>query len=261
MTELAEGVLIGMVLEHDKNDCPFCVSNEKAKPNPVPVSKGEASWEEDADKLIGNDAGELENNMSTPRPQDWYLEDAVARELNIATPHKITPNPHHLIPGNEALKQVPTLLPWIFEDKGKIENDIGYDVNNGENGIWLPSNNSMRGVSWWSGDTQIIRKAKYAKSAMKVSGGLFHDRHIDPYSEFVQKILNKIADRMNGLQAQDPKCPYKVEKGESTRYKPPYALVNRLNGVSRRLSGYLKTSATPTNYIYTSKLVKKAREV
>lgn len=96
---------------------------------------------------------------------------------------------------------------------------------------------------------------------MKVSGGLFHDRYIDRNSEFVQKILNKIAVRMNCLQAQDPKCPFKVEKDQNTRYKPPYALVNRLNGVSRRLSGYPKTSATPTNYIYTSKLVKKAREV
>lgn len=261
MTELTESVLIGMVLEHAKKDCPFCLSNEKAKPDPLPVSKDEASWEEDADKLIDNDPGELEKNMSIPRPQDWFLEPAVADELNIQKPHKITPNPHHLIPGNEALKQVPTLLLWIFADKGKIENDIGYDVNNGENGIWLPSNNSMRGVSWWSGDTYIIRKAKYAKSAMKVARGLFHDRHIDPYSEFVQKILNKIADRMNGLQAQDPKCPYKVEKGQGTRFKPPYALINRLNGVSQRLSGYLHANAKPTNYIYTSKLVKKAREV
>lgn len=256
MPELAEPVLIAAVLEHDARACPFCKSNATAKPNPPPKSKGEASWEEDADKLIGNDAGELENNMDAPRPTHWMLDPKVAKELKIAVPHKITPNPHHLIPGNEALKEATTLLPWIFEDQGKIENDIGYDVNNGKNGIWLPSNNSMRGVAWWTGDAQIAKKKRYAASAMKVSGGLFHDRHVDPYSKFVRKILNKIANRMEGIEAQDKKCPYKAEPGKGGKFKPPYALVPRLNGVSKRLSTYLKASRKPTAFIYTSKLAK-----
>lgn len=257
MTQMLESVLIGLVLEHDKSECPFCKSNEVVKPNPLPVSKGDANWEEDADKLIGNDAGELESNMSIKRPDGWFIEPEIAQELNIAVPHKITPNPHHLIPGNEALKQVTGLLPWIFENRGgKIENDIGYDVNNGENGIWLPSNNSMRGVAWWTGDTHIARKIRYAASAMKVSGGVFHDRHIDPYSKFVRKLLNKIADRMNGKEAQDEGCPWKTEANTTGRYKPPYALIPRLNGVSKRLSVYLNAATKRTKFIYTSKLAK-----
>lgn len=82
-----------------------------------------------------------------PRPKHWTID---LRPLGLDNPqHKIVANPHHLIPGNESLKKATTLLPWIFGDEGKIENDIGYNVNNASNGVWLPSNNSMRGHSYW----------------------------------------------------------------------------------------------------------------
>jgi hypothetical protein len=40
---------------------------------------------------------------------------------------------------------VPALLKRIFEQEGCIENDVGYDVNRRQNGMWLPSNEEGKG--------------------------------------------------------------------------------------------------------------------
>jgi hypothetical protein len=218
------------------------------------MSKDVGDWEEDPvsdTALIGNDAGELESNMDNPRPANWIID--IQSDLDGEKDHKVTPNPHHLIPGNESLKRADELLLWIFAEKNKIENDIGYNVNNGENGIWLPSNNSMRGVSWWAGKQHINRKFIYAEKAMQKGNGHFHDRHNSPYSDFVLEILLKIADRMNGKEA--PGCPYKPEAKADGKFPPPYALVTRLNGVSSRIKTYLMDWRRPNRRVYTSKLV------
>ena len=57
------------------------------------------------------------------------------------------------------------MLAWIFAENGKISVDIGYSVNNAENGVWLPSNNAMRGQ--WTDKTSEF-KVDYAK---EVDGG------------------------------------------------------------------------------------------
>jgi hypothetical protein len=231
MSEMGEAALVEKLLEHQAEDCPFCKENQK--PKGAPKSNAEPLWDEDAaaarKEAIGNSSGELEKHMSISRPTDWVLKHPVyncAREELELEGHRVTANPHHLIPGNESLKEVPDLLKWIFEGEGHIEADIGYDVNNGDNGIWLPSNNSMRsnrlGNSSWECETV---KMTYVNAAQP-GHGTFHDRHLR-YSDFVRKILQKIADRMDGIDAR-ANCPYKTEKG-TNRFKPPYALVQRLN--------------------------------
>lgn len=256
MTQVGESVSVGKILQHSKNNCYFCKENKDETPDPPPESKDEAEWEEDDGELIGNDPGELEcnrrDNSNDPRPNDWLIRETTkSRKAN----HRVTPNPHHLIPGNESLKQVPDLLEWIFEDRGQIKNDIGYNVNNELNGIWLPSNNSMRGDSRWK-DEKF--KVSYAERAMKKAGGSFHDRHNNPYSAFVTKILQKIADRMWGFESQDFDCPFHTEgESDDELYEPPYALISRLNGVSIRLRGYLQRINRPNKQVYTSRLVQE----
>jgi len=249
--ELA-AVSIESVLKHGP-DCPFCKSNETQKPSPLPVSKADNHLDEDPDAgLIDNDSGELDQGMDKagePRPKKWHID---IEKIGGAEPnHQVIANPHHLIPGNESLKEASELLKWIFADKGIIENDIGYNVNNASNGIWLPSNNGMRGNPIWA---KPAFKAKYVVLAMDEAGGHFHDRHANPYSASVTKILNTIADRMNGIDVK-ANCPYKTENGGEGKYKPPYALVARLNGVSGRVKGYLLAGASPQASFYTSKLV------
>lgn len=253
MTQVMQPVSVDIILKHTE-DCPFCKSNQEEKPNPVPESKDVADWEEDpGDALIGNSSGELEKHMDDPRPTDWIIDISDLHAAGDAANHKVVPNPHHLIPGNESLKCAEALLEWIFAEKGKIENDIGYNVNNGKNGVWLPSNNGMRGVAWWEGDAQMSRKVSYVERAMDKAKWHFHDRHGAPYSEFVTKILNKIADRMNGDQKKE--CPFKTSKSGGGKYRPPYALVARLNGVSARIRPYLMSGAKPNRFLFTSKLV------
>jgi hypothetical protein len=253
--EIGELVAVGIdsVLKHGP-DCPFCKTNAEEKPPKTPVSKMENDLDEDPDAgLVDNDSGELDKEMDKgglPRPKDWLID--TAKIGHTEAKHQVIANPHHLVPGNESLKQSTELLPWIFESKGKIKNDIGYNVNNAANGIWLPSNNGMRGQSRWSNKKF---KLKYVVLAMDKAGGHFHDRHGNPYSSSVTKILNTIANRMNGIDAVAD-CPYKTEKdNKDGKFKPPYALVARLNGVSTRLRGYLLAGSTPQGSFYTSKLV------
>jgi hypothetical protein len=92
---------------------------------------------------------------------------------------------------------------------------------------------------------------------MEQAGGHFHDRHGAPYSEFVTKILNKLAARLNGIEQLDQGCPYDTQKQADGRYEPPYFLYTRLNGVSQRISPYLGANAPSQRFLYTSKLVKE----
>jgi hypothetical protein len=225
--------------EHDEGECPFCRDDEVGDR----TSDDVADLEEDPGVLIGNDSGKLDRNLAAagaPRPEDWAIADP-----RDGSDHRVTPNPHHLIPGNESLKKAATLLPWIFAGE-RIDSDVGYDVNHAANGVWLPSNNAMRGDPAWS---NAAFKGAYVRAAMGVSGGHFHDRHGSPYSAFVTGVLNKIADRLSVEAARCPRCA-----GEGAR-RPPYGLVERLDGVSRRLAGALHVGAPPDDDLYTSKLV------
>ncbi|MEM9101695.1 MAG: AHH domain-containing protein [Pseudomonadota bacterium] len=269
MTQLGEAALIAKILEHkhDEEECPFCQKNEEVTSEGV--SSKEQDWDEDErtqdsywTARINNDPGQLEKNMAKagePRPSDWDLQypvyDCSGQEIELPDDHTVTPNPHHLIPGNESLKQSKQILRWIYADAedSEIESDINYDINNAQNGVWLPSNNAMRrnqiGSDVWECDTVKITYANAAQPGR----GCFHDRHAD-YSRFAVKLLNKIANKMG---QQNMVCQYNTEKG-SEKHKPPYALVTRLNGVSLRLKSYL-TQFNPDGFqppLYTSKLVE-----
>jgi len=249
-------VTVPEILEH-KPSCPFC--KENVTPDPLPESKIVDDWDEDTasscHEAIGNDPKALEKNMSEDRPTTWYLRNSVYKcngdKIDLGSNHIVKANPHHLIPGNESLKNTPDLLKWIFKSKGLIENDIGYDVNCGKNGIWLPSNNAMRGNLDYACETV---KITYANAAQP-NGGCFHDRHVD-YSKFVIKILANIADRMDGIEINTD-CPYKTTESNEEKFLPPWSLVSRLNGVSARLSGLLRSYNLDMGFrppVYTSRL-------
>lgn len=61
---------------------------------------------------------------------------------------------------------------------------------------------------------------------------------------------------MDGIE-RHVSCPYKTEEGSDGRYKPPWALIPRLDGVSRRLEGHLRKYNVGEGFrlpIYTSRL-------
>lgn len=287
MTEVFEKADVAKILEHKHDDtCPFCRSNETEKPE-NPKSVDNSDWEEDPGKRIGNNAGKLENEMaeknSDPRPVNWGIRGSDNTQLKLELTENefsITPNPHHVIPGNESLKKVPQLRKWIFAAENHIKADIGYDVNNHKNGVWLPSNNAMRGhrlytdqkseqtkqkkdpsyqaknTPWEDEKAALPYKKKYAVACMRATGRQFHDRHVD-YSKFISKVLNKIAQRMDANAKELKSCIYAEDKKQGEdKYDPPYALVTRLNGVSNRFRPYLLLQEGPKSPIFTSKLAK-----
>lgn len=105
------------------------------------------------------------------------------------------------------------------------------------------------------------RKWQYVKQAIDVCEGQYHDAHGD-YSTFVICVLQKIGTqyflRKREIDAKRgcEKCQERFEKlkkkSEDIGIPTPFALVDRLNGVSERLSKYLN-GKTWTLKIYTSR--------
>jgi len=173
--------------------------------------------------------------------------------------YDVTMAAHHLIPAQESLKDCP-ILEYIDKDKGVIKENLGYDVNGTQNGIWLPGPYAVDG---WGDMTleqedlpetakRATTKAKrqaalpgklageqfqgnYSMGAMEDSKRQFHDRHVD-YSNFVRQYLEKI--HVNMLMVELQFCDKCKNRG-SEKLPPPLSLVARINGLSRTLSGYL----------------------
>jgi hypothetical protein len=182
--------------------------------------------------------------------------------------------PHHLIPGNESLKNNPILaymgdagsIPGHYKTAGvesQVEQGyIGYDVNAATNGVWLPSPYALSNSNKWPADAgidalkkrrrtkdldELIRESEKFKMAFAAAaiddagdGQLqFHMRHAD-YSKDVRGILGAMATKLWWLSTKG--CPLqreKTKKGEKCD-PPPYGLVDRLNV----LSSHLRTLVT-----------------
>lgn len=178
---------------------------------------------------LTNDSSKLGINLGH-RPT-WRI--SVPDEANgqkIMRSCDVVPAAHHLIPGNASLKKVPKMLDLIEASRGKIQADIGYDVNSQQNGIWLPASYGVRadsafGKTW----TAYSFQNDYARAAMKRAGAQFHDAH-PKYSDKTIKTLRSIADKVTLKKPQ--KCGV-CDKQISEEARPPYGLVGRLNAVSR----------------------------
>jgi hypothetical protein len=105
------------------------------------------------------------------------------------------------------------------------------------------------------------KKWQYVKQAMSICEGQYHDAHGD-YSTFVISVLQKIGGQyflhmreINSQRGCKP-CQKRVEKFkqhlDKIGFPTPFALVERLNGVSERLSKYLNGKQWKLN-IYTSR--------
>jgi len=174
---------------------------------------------------------------------------------------------HHLIPGKESLP-VSAIKRYVWAKHGEIENDIGYDVDGAENGIWLPTHQAL---SRGAGKAQTIiiheeenpletkpglsyrklsRRAKskrsdpeafttkfiplYTQQAMKKMERQFHDSH-SVYSRHVKKRLGKLAVKLDNRIGFCDEC-----KTKGKPYPPPFRLVFKLNNISDYYQGKLK---------------------
>jgi len=146
---------------------------------------------------------------------------------------------HHLIPGNEAWPKS-KLYRWIDKRKGHIKGDIGYDVNNERNGVDLPGHTP---VSNWTAKSGRFRK-DYAFASMRAAGARqFHDRH-PAYSDFVVRVLNKIAAPLDARVNDSAGCGEDDCPGNKAEkpFDPPYNLLARLYTLAGSLQGKLMGS-------------------
>lgn len=146
---------------------------------------------------------------------------------------------------------------------GKAKGNIGYDVNNHENGIWLPGNYALRGKNglpaWGSQAVKYIEDGgnprEYAFAAIRIGKAQFHDTH-EIYSDFVLDVLDLLAAKMD--QVQDIWCSEAGHKPDKPEERQMKMLVFRLNTVSRRMKRLLYNPGKHwKSNIYTSRYSKQ----
>lgn len=235
MTQIGEGIAIGTIKSSDE-ECFYCKekpksenlkNDEEADPQ-TDEREGEDDVLENDEK---NDASKLGKNLGD-KPT-WTIQCPDSGEDT-----KVLSAAHHCIPGNASYKKVKAISKLV--NKGgpfKLSGNIGYSINHGNNGVWLPGNYNVRvgkekyNKSWGGYDSKF--KHEYAKRAIKASNRQFHDAHTD-YNTLVRESLTKLAQKMG---KPSNKCPFCGEEKESTR--PPYGLVGRLDFISRQFRNNL----------------------
>lgn len=278
---------MGVTDKHSESTCPWHAKEEGSA-----AEMDATDPDEDIEAMPDNNGGKLGRNMrgkgGTPPPdqdevkifykpgekviyQEGLKEKKVQTYENspIEVVYRLQYAPHHLIPGNESLKDS-AVVPFLgatsvitnFNETNaasriKDGQSAGYDVNDHANGVWLPSPYALSMRNNWPGaggvdvlkkrqgfDAQLIKTTEdfhqaYVAASIVVTGSprQFHMRHED-YSEKVQEILLAIAGRMTAMAAGE--CPIaSAEKSSDDKVNAPQGLRSRLNVLSANLKGFL----------------------
>ena len=147
MSEIGELTKPAEFLERHDEDCYFCNKEEVLEEL---TNDTEDDFNEDM--LIGmvtssagikheNNSGKLGTNCE-PSPDEPYVT-----RRNWAWKLRIQFAAHHLIPGDASLKKSDLFngVKYGLKKRGQAKGNIGYDVNNRANGVWLPGNTYARG--------------------------------------------------------------------------------------------------------------------
>jgi hypothetical protein len=315
MSELGEAVAVG-IIDEDEVECPFDHSDEPptVENDLIGVGTKLAQKMKSGKGTFKYDKyAEAFSPVLNPkdRPDHPFVKKAkcvkIVVEDESGTKHEhlypVSCAAHHCIPAQESLKESPLLAYMCKKGAGEplkggsytagvVWADVGYDVNGGHNGIFLPGSYAVSGRSgFWTGkddgdedtsedgpmdavadvagaDSPMLtgalnevsfsnRKWLYVNQAVHKCPGQFHDRHVD-YSTFVQSVLAKIHANYAQLEQQKiyegkcPDCKKKADKAKELGAPTPFGLVSRLNKVSSRFMTFLNGNTWRMN-IYTSK--------
>ncbi len=255
MTEMIEPVSVATIdhEDHEEETCAFCTAPTKPTDEKNTLQddfdedKHEIPGLNDDGMALKNSAGQLGKNLAKKGAAQITAEVKLAGLAKILP---VTSAAHHVIPGNAALKRS-EIMQYLHTD-GMATGNIGYNVNNDENGIWLVGNYALRGkkgLPAWGPEGAHFTVGKpgvpgtkkdpyeYAKAAIEATGYQFHDGH-DKYSIFVKKTLDLIAKKME--LTQDVWCIEAANKPNKPEEQQLFMLVNRLNTVSRRMKTLLQ---------------------
>jgi hypothetical protein len=176
----------------------------------------------------------------------WEVEAGYINDIPI--PVIIPPAPHHLIPGKAAMAES-NIENWTCSDRGEIKEDIGYNIDCAQNGIWLPhlphvyftrknpetNERFCDEYGKWSelSDAEQFQAGLFVMCELRLQ--MHYTDHDDPYVHVdndknydgeAKARCNLLADLIVDFWAQ--KCPESSDEKEPFFY-PPYGLVDRLN--------------------------------
>lgn len=164
MTQLGEGVAIGLVLTTDW-ECPFHEDEHDCSPRVANDLLGNATTL-GQNLHSGNSTGSTVLRRET-KPDSDYCKPVqekdpdthfteTQREVNLvkgnpAYTYPVVYSAHHLIPSNESLDRSVKLRRYMERSKNKVCCDLGYNVNGSENGVWLPALHAVnsKGLKLW----------------------------------------------------------------------------------------------------------------
>lgn len=237
--DIGEAITVDISIERHDPDCYFCNAKKEGKEENNIL---EDNYPEDGD-LDGmvedgvkfhNDAAKLGAALGgKPSDRTFYLGENLK-------PFPSSVAAHHLIPGNAALKPSNLFQAGTYlRVDGMAKGNIGYNVNAGANGVWLPGNYAQR--PWGSEGAAFTAATKldpkdYAFMSISHWRAQFHDAHGD-YSKFVVKVLNEICQKLKNLESIW--CPEAKNKQDKPEERNLYVIVNRLNTVSARMERML----------------------
>jgi hypothetical protein len=152
--EVMESIGVGVLSEND-DPCPFDHSNRKPKDIKNDLIGIGTTLGEKMEKGEGTRTGET-GLKADPQPKDDPKHTLFKKPTPIRVPthtpeyFPLTCAAHHLIPAQASMRPS-TLIKWLVHGSvssqtkdgkgtgtGKLEVNVGYDVNGAQNGIWLP---------------------------------------------------------------------------------------------------------------------------
>jgi hypothetical protein len=265
MAELGEVVSVAD-LGHENHSEDTCAFHNKKEPTDLENTFGDDA-DEDALEVPGleedgiahkNSAAKLGSALKTDG-QEQISGTVTIGGIDRALP--VDSAAHHLIPGNASLK-ISEIKEFLHQD-GMATGNIGYDINNHQNGSWLVGNYALRGkdglAKWGPGGSGFALKYKkppedYAFAAIHKLGRQFHDAHVD-YSDIVTQILDLLAKKMR--KTKDLWCPEAKNQPDDPKKRQMFMLVARLNTVSLRMKTMLENPGPNWKAnVYTSRFSK-----
>jgi hypothetical protein len=237
---------------HNDPDCPFC-EKKPAKPAKTAIGKD-------------NSSSKLATSLTR-------AGDPIKQHLLVDSEHgDYSAEAHHAICGHEILQEC-TMMEQLLLKQGEkaskgadgyCEDNVGYNVNAAENGIWLPSvpeaykvKKSAQPRVWWGDQTAWNRKNAGAPArtflspdrrdviayfVMAAKKRQFHKgphgnvgTPLTNYVNFGKREVDEVAAR---IKAYSRVCLMDGEGSKARKkppFKPPYGALAALNLVSRKL--------------------------
>lgn len=249
MSELGEPITPPPRPNNCSTDCPFCASDKflgyKTKGG---NAKDEKRLRDNlrAKSVITNEPGigkiyPLQGGGD--RTSGWLAKEGALEDFPVA----MAAAPHHLIPGKASMAKS-RLEKWTKAEKNKIKEDIGYNIDCAQNGIFLPHLPEIYWTKHKAG-TKTPQSKFYGASWSELSNSsktsigflimgdtwlqMHYTDHDDPYKHIdndtnyddqCKARCNRLADLME-RRAKNAKCEDDTDK----KLNPPYELVELIN--------------------------------